>query len=120
MLTGCCRTALLDLFKHIGQLVSEEDRDNRRRCFVRTKTMIIARVSDNGSQQLAVLVNGTDHSRTEHEELHVFVRCLTGIKQIPLGGIPQRPVAVFTRPINAGKRFFVQQALHPVLCRHLL
>jgi hypothetical protein len=37
------RAALLDLLEHVGELVAEEDRDDRRRGFVGTEAVIVAR-----------------------------------------------------------------------------
>jgi len=49
--------AFFNFFQHTRQIVADEDGDDSRRCFVRTETVIVARVSDRGSQQLRVLVH---------------------------------------------------------------
>ena len=59
--------ALLPFFGlRVGQLSAEEDRDNRRRSFVRPQTMIVAGRSDNRTQQALILVHSANHRGAEH------------------------------------------------------
>ena len=71
---GRLRAALFDLLEDVGQHVAEEDRENRRRRFVRAEAMIVARARDAGAQQALPLVDRAQHGGAEHEELHVVVR----------------------------------------------
>ena len=45
--------ALLDLLEHVGELIAEEDRDDRRRGFVRAEAVVVAGGGDDGAQQAA-------------------------------------------------------------------
>lgn len=83
---GGIGTARLDLFEHVGELVSQEDRDDGGGSFVRPQAVIVPRRGDDRAEESLMLVNGTDDGRTEEEELCVFVRRVAGIEQVPLAG----------------------------------
>ena len=68
------RAALLDLLEDVRQHVAEEDRDDRRRRFVRAEAMIVAGAGDRHAEQALPLVHRAQHRRAEHEELDVVVR----------------------------------------------
>ena len=114
------RAALLDLLEHVGELIAEEDRDDRRRGFVRTQAMIVAGRGHDGPQQALVLVHGANHGRAEHQELRVVVRRVARIEQVALRRAAQRPVHVLARAVDAGERLLVHQARHAVLLGHAL
>ena len=73
-LLGRLGAALLDLLEDVGEHVAEEDREDRRRRFVRAEPVIVAGAGDAGAQQPLPLVDGADDRRAEHQELHVVVR----------------------------------------------
>ena len=62
-------------------------------------------------------VNGPDHGRAEHEELHVGVGRLARLEKIAEFA-PDRPVDVLARAIDAREGLLVQQAGHAILLRH--
>ena len=91
------RAALGDLVEDVGQLVAEEDRDDRRRCLVGAEPVVVGRRGDRGAQQAAVLVHRADHRGAEDEELRVVVRGVTGQQQVALGRVAEREVDVLAR-----------------------
>ena len=112
--------AALDLLEHVGQLLAEEDRDDRRRGFVGAQAVVVAGRRDGGAQHARVLVHGADHRAAEHQELRVLVRRVARIEQVALRGVADRPVDVLARAVDAGERLLVQQADHAVLLGHAL
>ena len=112
------RAALLDLLEHVGELVAQEDRDDRRRGFVRAQAVIVAGRGDDGPQQALVLLHGTQHGRAEHEELGVLVRRVARVEQVALRRAAERPVHVLARAVDAGERLLVREARHAVLLGH--
>ena len=112
--------ALFDLLENVGQLVAEEDRNDRRRSFVGPQAMIVAAVGHRDAQQVRMQVDGPNHGRAEHQELRVVVRLVARIEQVAHAGTAQRPVDVLAGAVDAGKRLFVQQAGHAVLLGHAL
>ena len=84
LLLGAGRAALGDLVEHVGELVAEEDRDDRRRGLVGAEAVVVAGRGDDGAQQAAVLVHGADDRGAEHQELGVVVRRVAGIEQVAL------------------------------------
>jgi hypothetical protein len=108
--------ALFQLLEHVGQLLAQEDRDNRRRRLVGVQAVVVAAGGHGHAEQVAVLVHGADHRRAEHQELGVFVRALARLEQVAQVAA-QRPIDVLARAVDAGKRLFVQQADHAVLLR---
>ena len=54
--------ALLDLLEDVGEHVAEEDRDDRRRRFVRAQAMVVAGAGDRHAQQALPLVHGAQHA----------------------------------------------------------
>ena len=81
-LLGRFGAALLDLLEDVGQHVAEEDREDRRRCFVGAQPMVVARAGDAGAQQALPLVDRAQDRRAEHEELQVVVRVLARAEQV--------------------------------------
>ena len=74
--------ALLDLLEDVGELVAQEDRDDRRRGLVGAQAVIVAGVGHGDAQQLGVLVHGADHGRAEDQELGVLVRGVARLEQV--------------------------------------
>ena len=105
----------LDLLEDVAQLLAEEDRDDGGRGLVGTQAVVVAGMGNHGSQQRRVLVHGPDHRGTEDEELHVGVRRAARVQAGFPGWSCQRPVDVLAGAVDAGERFFVQQAGHAVL-----
>ena len=66
--------ALRDLLEHVGELFTEEDRDDRRRCLISAQAVVVGGRGDRNPQQPGELVHGADHRRAEHQELRVLVR----------------------------------------------
>ena len=62
-------------------------------------------------------VDGPDHRRAEHKELHVGVWRLAGFEQVAQLAA-DRPVDVLARAVDAREGLLVQQAGHAVLLRH--
>ena len=60
-------------------------------------------------------MDGADDRGAEHQELRVLVRRVTGHQQGAQIGVAQREVDVLARPVDAGERLLVEQALHAVL-----
>ena len=81
-LLGRLRAALLDLLEDVGEHVAEEDRDDRRRRFVRAEAVIVAGAGDARAQQALPLVHGAEHGGAEHQELHVVVRRVARAEQV--------------------------------------
>ena len=87
LLLGGRGAALGDLVEDVGQLIAEEDRDDRRWCLVGAEPVIVGGRGDRGPQQAAELVHGTDDRGAEHQELGVVVRGVAGEEEVALGGV---------------------------------
>ncbi len=101
---------LLDLLEDVGQLVAEEDRDDRRRRFVRAEAMVVAGAGNRVAEQPLELVDGAEHGAAEHEELHVLVRRLARVEQVVAEVVAHAPVEVFAGAVDAGERLLMEQA----------
>ena len=77
---GARRLALLDLLEDVGELITEEDRDNGRRGLVGTEPVIIAAGGDDRPQHVGVQMHRADDRCAEHEKLHVGVRRLARLE----------------------------------------
>ena len=104
------RAARLDLLEHVGELLAEEDRDDRGGSLVRAEAVVVGRGRDHGAQEAAELVHGADDGATEHQELRVVVRRVARVEQVALGGVAERVVDVLARAIDARERLLVKQA----------
>ncbi len=82
--------------------------------------MIVAGAGDAGAQQSLPPIDGAQHRRAEHQELHVVVRRVAGAEQVVAELVGQRPVVVLAGSVDAGERLLVQQAREAVLRRDLL
>ena len=52
------------------------------RRLVGAEPMVVAGAGDAGAQQPLPLVDRTDHGRTEHQKLHVVVRCVARLSRL--------------------------------------
>ena len=107
--------AFFDLFENVGELLAEEDGNDRRRRFVGAEAVIVVGAGDREAENLAVLADGADNGGTEDEELGVVMRRVAGIKEVfaLVGG--HGPVVVLTAAVDAGERLFMEQADQAVL-----
>jgi hypothetical protein len=87
-------TALGDLLEHVGQLITEEDRDDGRRGLVRSQPVVVGRRGDRGPQQPAELVHRADDGGAEDEELGVVMGRVPREEEVSLGGVADREVDV--------------------------
>ncbi len=103
------RIALFKLVDDVGELVAEVHRDDCRRSFVGTETVVVTGASNSHTEQVGVGVDSVDYSAERGKENGVLVRVLTRVQKVGLA-VVHRPVVVLTGTIDAGKRLFVQQA----------
>ncbi len=109
------RAALGDLLEDVGELLAEEDRDDRGRRLVGPEAVVVRRRRDDRAQQGAVLVDCADHGAAEDQELRVLVGRLARIEQVALRRVADREVDVLARAVDPREGLLVQQAGHPVL-----
>ena len=64
------------------QLISEEDRNNSRRCFMSAETMIVSRRCCRYPEQILILINSFYDSNEEKEELRIVLRVISGLQKI--------------------------------------
>ena len=112
--------ALGHLIEDVGELLTEEDRDDCGRRFVGAQAMIVGGGRDDRAQQPAPSMDRADHRRTEDQELRVGMRIIARIEQIALSRVAEREVDMLARSVDAGEGLFVQQADHAVLLGHPL
>ena len=70
--------------------------------------MIVARTGYGNSQQILMLIHGTDDRRQKYQKLYILSRILGRIKQILSGIGGHRPVIMLAGTIHAGKGLFMQ------------
>ena len=109
--------ALFDLLEDVGEHVAQEDRDDRRRRFVRAQPVIVAGARDAEAQQPLELVHRAQHRGAEHEELDVVVRRVAGVQQVVPQLVAHAPVQVLAGAVDARERLLVQQAREAELRR---
>ena len=107
-----------NLVEDVGQLVPEEDRDDRGGRFVGPQAVIVGSGRHDRTQQRRVRVHRSDHGGAEDQELGVLVRRLAGIEEVALGRVAEREVDVLARAVHARERLLVEQAGHPVPLGH--
>ena len=56
------------------QFITEEDRDDCRRSFICTETVVVARCRDCQTEQILIIINGLDDGAEEEQELGIFIR----------------------------------------------
>ena len=64
-------------------------------------------------------MNASDNRTTEDEELSILMGRITGIQQVTLSRIPDRPVNVLTRTVDTSERLLMQQTHKAVLLRRM-
>src|SRR5690606_6105840 len=101
-------SALLELVEDLGQLLAEENREDRGRSLVRAEPMVVARVCDARPEQVLVALYRPQDRRAEEEELHVLLRRVTRLEQVRALRA-ERPVQVLAAAVDAGERLLVQQ-----------
>ena len=112
---GRRRRTLGNLLEYIGELVTEEDRDDRRWRLIGTEPMIVGRRGDRDTQQPAELVDRPDHRPAENKELGVLVRGVTRYEKAAELRIAQGEVDVLARSVDAREWLLVEKALQSVL-----
>lgn len=112
--------ALGDLVEDVGQLLAEEDRDDRGRGLVGAEAVVVGRRGHRRAQQATVFVHTADDGRAEHQELLVLVRGVARIEQVALIAVTQREVDVLARTVDAGEGLLVDQTDHAVAFGDLL
>ena len=99
-----------DGFKNCGQLRAQEHRNDSRRSFVSTQTMVIAGAGNRYTQQILVFINSLDDGCQEGQEAQVFIRLLARIQQVHALFSRQGPVVMLAAAVYAVEGFFMQQA----------
>ncbi|MPM49525.1 hypothetical protein SDC9_96255 [bioreactor metagenome] len=100
--------ALFELFNHVGELVAEVNRDDRRRRFIGAEPVVVAGAGYGGAQNVAVQVDRLNDCAEHGQEDRVLFRVVAGVEQIGVA-VAQRPVVVLARAVDAGEGFFVKQ-----------
>ena len=77
------------------QFVSEKDGNHSGRRFIRSQPVIVSRGGYGNAQQILIIVHRLDYRAQKQEELGVFIRSLSGRKQILTRIGSDGPVIVF-------------------------
>ena len=80
--------------------------------------MIVARAGHRHPQQILIFIHSFDDGTQKEQELRVFLGGFSGIEEVLTEVRGERPVVVFARAVDAGKRFFVEEAGHAVAFSH--
>ena len=104
-----------NLAYHILQLFPQEDGNNRRGCFIRTKAMIIAHIRGSIAEQIRMLVHRTHHTGEDQQKLQILIGRLTRIKQIHSGVCSEGIIVVLAASVDACKGLLVEQTHQTVL-----
>ena len=118
MLGGLGATGF-DLVQNVSQHLTEVDRHHRGGGFIGSESMVIACGADRSPEEVRMEIGRPDHGAQEHQELHVRVGFIPRVEEIHPGVGRDRPVVVLATAVDAGKRFFVQQASKAMLASHL-
>ena len=111
--------AVNDRIHNGSQLVTQENGDDGRRCFVGTQAVVIACKGNGAAQPILILVDALDKGRQEHQELSVLPGGLAGLEKILAGIGAQRPVVMLAGAVDTGKGLFVEEAHKVVLGSNL-
>ena len=95
-------------------LVAQEDGDNRRRCLVCAKAVIVASRGNRGTKQACVLVDACNQAGKNNEELQVVLGLARGLEQVFVVG-RDRPVVVLAGAVNVLKGLLGLEAGKAVL-----
>ena len=96
-------------------MISQENRDDRRRRLTAAQALVVARAGRAHPQQIRVQVHRPDEGTEHQQKLQVALRVLAGGEQVLAGVGAQRKVVVLARAVDVGKRLLVQQAGQAVL-----
>ena len=102
--------SLFELVDDIGELLAEEDGNNRRRSLVRPETVIVPGARHARAEKRRISVDTLDDGDQNGEELRVFVRGLSRGKPILAVRAGDGPVVVLARTVHSVKGLFVQEA----------
>ena len=103
------------LFYNVLKLFSKEDRDDCRRCFVCSKSVVISRIGSRFTKQICVYINCFQDTCQYQKELYIFVRRLARIHHVDAVVARQGPVVVLTGTIDSVKWFLMQQTGQTVM-----
>ena len=111
---------VLDVFEQLAELVSEERRDDGRRCLVGSQTVGVCGAHDACLEQSVVTVDSHERLHDEHQEAQVVLwRLSRSVEQYArVGG--EAPVVVLSRAVDARIRLLVEQHPEAVPARNLL
>ena len=77
-----CLTCFHKLLYHILKLLAKENRNDSRRCFICSKSVIISYIRCALTEQIRMDINCLDNAGKYQQELDIFIRCITGIQKI--------------------------------------
>ena len=103
-----------------SQFISQEDGNHGGRCFICSKTMIIACGCYTESKQILIIIYSLNDGHQEEQKLRILVWGFTGRKQVDPRVGRHGPVVVLSAPVDARKGFLMEQADKRVLSRYLL
>ena len=95
--------------------MAETGRNDCRRCFTATETVVIACGSNRATEKILIFIHTGNKGSQEQEEPGVLAGGLAGAEQISSRIRCQRPVVVLTGAIHTGKRFLMEQTHKIVL-----
>ena len=110
LLRRVVRCVSFDGVQDRGQLISQEDRYNRRGRFVCAEPVIVASRRNAEPQQILIIVDGLNDRAQEEQELRVFIRRFARRQKVYACVGRNRPVVVLAGAIDAREGLFMQQA----------
>ena len=106
------------LLQYILQLLSQEHRNDSRRCFIGSQPVIVSYVCRRLPQKVCMAVHRPQDTGQNQQKLNVVVRRLSRIQEVNAVIRGQGPVVVLAGSVHSRKRFFMEQALQAMLFRH--
>ena len=100
--------------EEVGELVAEEDGDDRGRRLVAAEAEVVAGGRHGGAQLGRVAVHRLDGGADEDEEARVGSGVRAGLEEVDAGVGAHGPVDVLARAVDAVERLLVQQGGHSV------
>ena len=115
------RAALLDLLEHVGELIAQEDRDDRRRGFVRAQAMIVAGRGHDGPQQ-AWHTCAPPESRRRRTRRNCALSCgvSPGSSRLPCVLLPSDQFTCLPEPLMPANGFSCSRHAMPYFSATLL
>ena len=96
-------------------MISQENGDDRRRCFASTQTVVVSCTGSRHPQQIRIQVHSADKGAQHQQKQQIALGIFARSQQIfPCVGT-KRVVVVLARTVDACKRFFMQQTGKPML-----